>query len=76
VAIDPRSTPTIPRSHPAFLVSIGLGALGVLMILSGIVIGGQVIFELGAAVGALSLMAALAWRADLVTTWRRDHPKD
>ena len=76
MAIDPRGTPTIPRSHPAFLVSIGLGVLGVLMILSGIVIGGQVIFELGAAVGALSLVAALAWRADLVTTWRRDHPKE
>ena len=76
MAIDPRGTPTIPRTHPAFLVSIGLGALGVLMILSGIVIGGQLIFELGAAVGALSLMAALAWRADLVTTWRRDHPKE
>ena len=47
-----------------------------LMILGGIVMGGQVIFELGAAVGALSLMAALAWRADLVTPWRRDHPRD
>jgi hypothetical protein len=76
VATDPRSTPTIPRSHPAFLLSVGFGAVGVLMILAGIVIGGQVIFEVGAGLGAVSLMAALAWRADLVSSWRRDHPKD
>jgi hypothetical protein len=45
------------------------------MILLGILIGGEVIFEVGAALGALSLIAALAWRADLVTAWRRDHPR-
>jgi hypothetical protein len=71
----PRNTPTDPRSHPAFLISVALGLVGVLMILTGIVIGGQVIFEVGAGLGAASLIAALAWRADLVSSWRRDHPQ-
>jgi len=75
MAADPRSTPTDPRSHPAFLVSAALGGAGVLMILLGIVIGGQVIFEVGAGLGCLSLLAALAWRSDLVHSWRRDHPR-
>jgi hypothetical protein len=74
VAADPRSTPTNPRSHPAFLISLALGAVGLLMILMGVLVGGQVIFEVGAGLGAASLIAAMAWRADLVTTWRRDHP--
>jgi hypothetical protein len=75
VAADPRSNPTVARSHPGFLISFALGALGVLMILTGLIVGGQVIFEVGAALGGLSLLAALAWRADLVSTWRRDHPQ-
>jgi hypothetical protein len=74
VATDPRSTPTDPRSHPAFLISLALGAVGVLMILTGLLVGGQVIFEVGAGLGAASLIAAMAWRADLVSTWRREHP--
>lgn len=75
MAVDPRSNPTNPRSHPAFLISVALGVAGVVMILTGIVIGGQVIFEVGAGLGAASLISALAWRADLVNAWRRDHPQ-
>jgi hypothetical protein len=75
MAVDPRSTPTNPRSHPAFLASLALGVAGVLLIFSGILIGGQVIFEVGAGLGAASLIAALAWRADLVAAWRREHPR-
>lgn len=75
MAADPRSTPTIARSHPGFLLSVALGAIGAVMILTGMIIGGQVIFEVGAGLGGLSLIAALAWRADLVSSWRRDHPQ-
>jgi hypothetical protein len=75
VAADPRNTPTDPRSHPAFLISVAAGVLGGLMILTGAVAGGQVIFEVGAGFGAASLIAALAWRADLVGAWHRDHPQ-
>jgi hypothetical protein len=67
--------PTAPASHPAFLVSVALGVVGVLLILIGLVVGGQVIFEVGFAAGAVSLVAAMVWRSDLIATWRRDHPK-
>jgi hypothetical protein len=75
VSTDPRSTPTNPRSHPAFVISFAFGAAGLLVFLSGILIGGEVIFEVGAALGAISLLSALAWRADLVSAWRREHPR-
>ncbi len=74
MASDPRSTPTNPSSHPGFLLSVALGAIGVLLILTGIIIGGQVIFEVGAGFGAAALIAAMAWRADLIATWRKEHP--
>jgi hypothetical protein len=70
---DPRGTPTIPRSHPGFLLSCGFGALGLLLIIVGLIIGGTLIFEVGTFLGFLSLIAALAWRADLVSAWKRDH---
>jgi hypothetical protein len=60
-------------SHPGFLLSCAFGALGLLLILIGLVIGGQVIFVVGTFLGALSLIAAMAWRADLIRAWKRDH---
>jgi hypothetical protein len=72
-AKDPRGTPTVPITHPGFLFSCGFGALGLLLIIVGLVIGGQVIFVVGTFLGALSLISALAWRADLVSAWKRDH---
>jgi hypothetical protein len=71
---DARGTPTIPVSHPGFLLSCGFGALGLLLILVGLVIGGEIIFVIGTFLGALSMFAALAWRADLVAAWKRDKP--
>ena len=67
--------PTTPANHPAFLLSVGLGVLGVLLIIVGLAAGGQVIFELGFGAGAASLVAAMVWRSDLIATWRREHPK-
>jgi hypothetical protein len=75
VTPDPRSTPTNPGSHPAFKISCALGAIGVLLILVGLIVGGSVIFDIGVFFGFASLIAALAWRADLVSAWRRDHPR-
>lgn len=71
---DARGTPTVPLTHPGFLASCAFGALGLLLIIVGLIIGGQVIFVVGTFLGALSLFAALAWRADLVSAWKRDHP--
>lgn len=73
MANDPRATPTIPRSHPGFIVSCVFGVIGLLLIITGVIIGGQNIFVAGTICGAFSLLAALAWRADLVSTWKRNH---
>jgi lipid-A-disaccharide synthase-like uncharacterized protein len=67
--------PTVPSSQPAFWVSCALGALGVLLILIGLIVREDVVFVIGAGAGAVSLIAALVWRSDLVSTWRRDHPR-
>jgi predicted RNA methylase len=47
----------------------------VLLIFIGIVVKEDVVFVVGAGAGAVSLIAALVWRSDLVSTWRRDHPR-
>jgi hypothetical protein len=62
-------------THPGFLLSCAFGALGLLLIIIGLIIGGQVIFVVGTFLGALSLLAALAWRADLVSAWKKDHTR-
>lgn len=72
-AKDPRGTPTIPVTHPGFLLSCGFGAIGLLLIITGLIIGGTVIFEVGVLFGSLSLIAALAWRSDLITSWKKQH---
>jgi lipid-A-disaccharide synthase-like uncharacterized protein len=67
--------PTVPSSQPAFWVSCTLGAIGVLLILIGLVVQEDAIFVIGAGAGTISLIAALVWRSELVSTWRRDHPR-
>ncbi len=70
---DPRGTPTVPMTHPGFLLSCAFGAIGLLIIIVGLIAGaGQIVFVIGTFVGFLSLIAALAWRADLVSAWKRD----
>jgi hypothetical protein len=72
---DPRATPTIPMTHPGFLLSCAFGALGLLCLLVGLLISSQALDVTATVFGSLSLLAALAWRSDLVTAWKRDHPK-
>jgi lipid-A-disaccharide synthase-like uncharacterized protein len=67
--------PTVPSSQPAFWASCALGAIGVLLILIGLVVQEDVVFVIGAGAGTMSLIAALIWRSELVSTWRRDHPR-
>jgi hypothetical protein len=62
-------------SHPAFKISCAFGAIGVLLMFVGLIVGGSAVFDVGVFVGFASLIAALAWRADLVASWRRDHPR-
>ena len=71
---DVRGTPTIPFTHPGFWLACGFGALGVLVIVVGLIVGvGQIVFVIATFLGFLSLVSALGWRADLVSAWKRDH---
>ncbi len=63
---DPPPTPT------ALVVSVALGAVGVVLFLAGTVLGSSAVFVAGATAGALSLCAALYWRSELVSAWKHD----
>jgi hypothetical protein len=65
----------VPVTHPAFWASCVLGAIGAVLILIGLAVGGAGVFDAGVIMGFASLVAALAWRADLVSAWRRQHPR-
>jgi hypothetical protein len=62
-------------THPAFRISAGLGALGLILLVIGAATNIHGFLFAGVGAGAGSLVAALAWRADLVSAWRRDHPR-
>ncbi|MDQ3573855.1 MAG: hypothetical protein M3378_09985 [Actinomycetota bacterium] len=63
---EPQRTPT------ALVLSVALGATGVLLFLVGALIGGDAVFVAGAAAGGLSLGAALYWRSELISAWKQD----
>ena len=58
------------RPPVALVLSCLLGAAGLVCLLVGAVVGGDVLFVTGAAFGALSLGAALYWRSELISSWR------
>ncbi len=61
-----------PR-HPGFTVSVVAGAVGLLLLVVGGLSGIHGILYAGVFAGAISLIAALTWRAALVASWRTDH---
>jgi hypothetical protein len=67
--------PDIPpiRPHPGLTVSVIAGAVGVVLLLTGALLGVHGILYAGVVAGAISLIGALVWRADLVATWRSGH---
>ena len=65
----------MPSRQPAYWFSCALGAIGLQLIFIGLVAREDAIFVVGAAAGAVSLIAALVWRSELVSTWRHDHPR-
>jgi hypothetical protein len=71
VPFPPANWPT----HPAFRISVALGAIGVVLLVIGAATGVHGLLYAGVGAGAGSLVAALAWRAELVNAWRRDHPR-
>lgn len=62
--------PRAVRPAVPLVLSSLLGAAGLVCLLVGAVVGGDVLFVTGAAFGALSLGAALYWRSELISSWR------
>ena len=57
-------------------MSVAAGIVGVVLLLAGALLGSDGVLISGVALGAVSLLAALVWRADLVASWRSgDHPR-
>lgn len=64
-----------PRPAPVpLVVSCAFGALGLACILVGAVVGVEGLFVAGVALGALSLAAALYWRSELISEWKKGPP--
>jgi hypothetical protein len=61
---------TISNRPATFVTSAVAGAVGVVLILLGAVLGSNAVFFAGYGAGVISLIAALMWRAELVTAWR------
>ncbi len=70
---EPVSQP--PRRPVALVLSVALGIIGAVLFLFGGLFGSDTVFMAGATAGALSLGAALYWRSELITAWRRDRPR-
>jgi hypothetical protein len=61
---------TISDRPATFVASAVFGAVGVVLILLGAVLGSNAVFFAGFGAGVISLIAALMWRAELVAAWR------
>lgn len=64
-----------PRRPAALVLSVALGVVGAVLFLFGGLFGSDAVFLAGATAGALSLGAALYWRSELITAWKRDRPR-
>lgn len=60
------------RSAPAFVVSCAFGALGAVLLLTGLLSGSEPLALMGIALATLSLVAALVWRGQLISKWHAD----
>ena len=61
---------TISNRPATFVTSVAFGAVGAVLIILGAVLGSNAVFFAGFGAGVISLVAALMWRAQLVTAWR------
>ena len=61
---------------PALVASCVFGAIGVVLLLAGVITSSIPVLVASGLAGALSLTAALVWRAQLIDEWRRQHPPD
>lgn len=66
--------PTSNQSQPvpgALRLSIAAGAIGLVLLVTGNIIGVVAVTIAGVAGGCVSLFAALYWRSELIDAWRR-----
>lgn len=66
-----------PPPPRAFVVSCVFGAVGIALLILGVISGSEPVMVTAAAAGALSLAAALVWRSQLVEAWhgKRRRPR-
>ena len=60
------------RSAPAFVTSCVFGALGAVLLLTGLFSGREPLVLVATALGSASLVAALVWRGQLIAMWHAD----
>jgi hypothetical protein len=60
-----------PRRPPALVVSCAFGVVGAVLLLAGVATGNEPILIGSGLAAALSLVAALVWRSQLIDAWHR-----
>ncbi|MDQ6797596.1 MAG: hypothetical protein M3011_06170 [Actinomycetota bacterium] len=63
---------------PALVASVAFGSIGLVLLVIGLATGSQTVVVSGVAAGAISLIAALVWREQLIEAWhaRKEQPGD
>ena len=54
----------------AFCISVLTGAVGAVLIVIGLIVSVDGVLYAGLALGTASLVAALAWRSELIKAWK------
>ncbi|MDQ1374320.1 MAG: hypothetical protein QOJ09_1658 [Actinomycetota bacterium] len=67
--------PDLHHRHPAFVLSCAFGALGVVLLLAGLVASANALYFAAIAIGSVSLACALYWRSLLVADWAERKPR-
>lgn len=62
-----------PGTPPALRASIAFGIVGGIVLLIGLATGATPVLVVATTAGALSLVCALIWRAQLIEAWREEH---
>lgn len=64
-------TPRVTRrSPPALVTSVVFGAIGTVLLLTGLIGGSEPLVLSAVAAGTISLVAVLVWREQLIAAWR------
>ena len=73
---DPtRPASSSDRRPRSMVLSAALGAVGIIVIVAGAVLGNTPLFVAGFIAGACSLGFALYWRSELIAAYHADDPR-